>query len=345
MELHTLPSRAQSVGPGGQATRRRYAPVAYLWELWRMDGVRFLAIRLMQAVAVMLVATLVVFLVARLSGNPADLIAPPDATSAQIAAITQSLGLGRPLPVQFFSYIGGLLHGDLGQAYSYNEPVSTLIGAALPNTALLAICAFLFAVILGGILGTTAGLTAGSWMDRLAGGVALLGQSIPSFSLGLLLILLLSVRVHAFPAFGSGSAAHLVLPAIALGAYPLAAITRLTRSATLEVLRMDHVRFLRSKGVSGPVFLKHLWRNVSLPVVTLSGVQLGYLLSGSIIVESVFAWPGMGQLAVQALTTRDYNVVQGVVLVDTAIFVLLNLLVDFSYSWLDPRVRRHRHGH
>jgi peptide/nickel transport system permease protein len=308
------------------------------------DGVRFLASRLAQALLVVLVVVLVVFLLARLSGDPATLMAPPNATPEDIASISASMHLDASIPQQFVNYIADLLRGDLGQSYSYQSSVGELIKQALPNTILLALVAFLFASIAGTALGTIAALKAGSWLDKVARGVALAGQSMPSFALGLLIILVFSVQLQVLPAMGSGSPQHLILPAIALGAFPLAAITRLTRSATLEVLRMDHVRFLRSKGVSGPVFLLHLWRNVSLPVVTLSGVQLGHLLSGSIVVESLFSWPGMGQLAVQALVNRDYNVVQGVVLVDTVIFVLLNLAIDISYSWLDPRVRRVQHA-
>jgi peptide/nickel transport system permease protein len=308
------------------------------------DGVRFLASRLAQAMLVVLVVVLVVFLLARLSGDPATLMAPPNATPEDIASISASMHLDASIPQQFVNYIADLLRGDLGQSYSYQSSVGELIKQALPNTILLALVAFLFASIAGTALGTIAALKAGSWLDKVARGVALAGQSMPSFALGLLIILVFSVQLQVLPAMGSGSPQHLILPAIALGAFPLAAITRLTRSATLEVLRMDHVRFLRSKGVSGPVFLLHLWRNVSLPVVTLSGVQLGHLLSGSIVVESLFSWPGMGQLAVQALVNRDYNVVQGVVLVDTVIFVLLNLAIDISYSWLDPRVRRVQHA-
>jgi peptide/nickel transport system permease protein len=308
------------------------------------DGVRFLASRLAQALLVVLVVVLVVFLLARLSGDPATLMAPPNATPEDIANISASMHLDASIPQQFVNYMADLLRGDLGQSYSYQSSVGDLITQALPNTILLALVAFLFASIAGTALGTIAALKAGSWLDKVARGVALAGQSMPSFALGLLIILVFSVQLQVLPAMGSGSPQHLILPAIALGAFPLAAITRLTRSATLEVLRMDHVRFLRSKGVSGPVFLLHLWRNVSLPVVTLSGVQLGHLLSGSIVVESLFSWPGMGQLAVQALVNRDYNVVQGVVLVDTVIFVLLNLAIDISYSWLDPRVRRVQHA-
>jgi peptide/nickel transport system permease protein len=343
-DMSTLAPSVDPVVPGQQAIGRKPSAGGWQWRLWRVDTVRFLASRLAQAVIVLLVVTLVVFLLARLSGDPAKLLAPPNATAEDIKTITRNLHLDRPLSVQFGSYIADLSHGDFGKSFSYQQPVTKLISSALPKTIELALVAFLLAALLGAALGTIAGLTAGSWLDRLARGVALLGQSIPSFTFGLLLILLLSVKFHVFPAFGAGSPAHLVLPAIALGAYPLAAITRLTRSATLEVLRLDHVRFIRSKGVTARVFLLHLWRNVSLPVITLSGVQLGYLLSGSIVVESIFSWPGMGQLAIQALTNRDYNVVQGVVLIDTVIFVLLNLAVDFSYSWLDPRVRRVHHG-
>ena len=180
----------------------------------------------------------------------------------------------------------------------------------------------------------------GGWTDHVGKGLALAGQSVPSFWLAILLVLFFSVRLDWFPPFGQGGWEHLVLPAIALGAFSLASLVRLSRSAILEVMRKDHTLFMNAKGVSPRLLVVHTLRNASLPIVTLAGILLGTLISASVIVETIFAWPGVGQLAIQGINSRDYNVVQGVVLVNTAIFVVLLFIVDVSYGLLDPRVRR-----
>lgn len=305
---------------------------------------RYVLARLGQAVLVLFVVATVVFLLSRASGNIADLVAPPDAPPETVAQIKANLGLDKSLAAQYGDYMTNLVQGDLGQSFAYRRDVSTLIGDALPNTILLGVCAFVFGAGFGIAIGVLSAVRQGGWLDSIGKGLALAGQSIPSFSLGILLVLVFAVKLDWLPPFGKGGASNLVLPAIALGAYPLASLTRLTRSAVIEVLRKDHTLFERSKGVSTARLLVHTLRNASLPIVTLAGIQLGSLFSGAVIVETVFAWPGVGQMAIQGINSRDYNVVQGVVLVNTAIFVVLLFLVDVSYGLLDPRVRRQGRG-
>jgi peptide/nickel transport system permease protein len=296
-----------------------------------------------QAIIVLLVVATVVFLLSRASGNIATLMAPPDAGPEVVKQIEKTLGLDKPLVVQYVNYLKDLAHGDLGNSFAYRQPVLDLIKTALPNTAKLGLAAFAFA-LLGIPIGVLSAMRPGGVFDSFGKGLALLGQSVPSFWLGILLVIFFSVHLGWFPAFGPGGWDHLVLPAIALGWYPLASMARLSRSAVLEVLTKDHTLFERAKGVAPHTMLIHTMRNASLPIVTLAGIQLGFLFSGAIIIESLFAWPGVGQLAIQAINSRDYPLVQGVVLVNTLIFVILLLIVDLSYGFLDPRVRRGARG-
>lgn len=305
---------------------------------------RYVLARLGQAALVLFVVATVVFLLSRASGNIADLMAPPDAPPETVAQIKANLGLDKSLIAQYGDYMANLVRGDLGESFAYRKDVTTLIGDALPNTIQLGACAFAFGATFGIGIGVASAVRQGGWLDAVGKGLALAGQSVPSFSLGILLVLVFAVKLDLFPPFGKGGLSHLVLPAIALGAYPLASLTRLTRSAVIEVLRKDHTLFERAKGVSTGRLLVHTLRNASLPIVTLAGIQLGSLFSGAVIVETVFAWPGVGQMAIQGINSRDYNVVQGVVLVNTAIFVVLLFLVDISYGLLDPRVRRQGRG-
>jgi peptide/nickel transport system permease protein len=301
---------------------------------------RYTAQRVLQALILIWAAVTVVFVLARLSGNPAQLLAPSEASPADIAAIGKRLGLDQPMYLQYLHFVSRLVRLDFGQSSTFQAPVVHLIAKALPYTFLLGAVAFAFASIVGFALGIVAAVSSGKKLDSLTRYVALVGQSVPVFWLGVLLVLVFAVKIHVFPAFGSGSPENLVLPAIALSLRPLASIARLTRSAALEVLRSEHTRFEQSKGVSQFVLMTHIFRNVSLPVITLSGIQLGDLLAGSVVVETLFGWPGLGLLAIQSVGLRDYAVVQGVVMVDTMIYVVLNLAIDLSYGLLDPRIRR-----
>jgi peptide/nickel transport system permease protein len=305
---------------------------------------RFTLVRLGQAILVLFVVATVVFLLSRASGNYAELVAPPDAPPETVQQIEKNLGLDKPLISQYVDYMKDLLHGDLGQSFAYRQDVRSLIATALPNTIELGVCAFAFASVLGIAIGVRSAMRPSGWTDHLGKGLALAGQSVPSFWLAILLVLVFSVRLDWLPPFGQGGWQHLVLPAIALGAFSLASLVRLTRSAIIEVLRKDHTLFMNAKGVSPRLLVVHTLRNASLPIVTLAGILLGTLISASVIVETIFAWPGVGQLAIQGINSRDYNVVQGVVLVNTAIFVMLLFLVDVSYGLLDPRVRRISRG-
>jgi ABC-type dipeptide/oligopeptide/nickel transport system permease component len=295
--------------------------------------------RVLQALVVMWVVVTVVFLLERLSGNAADVLAGGRATAAELAEITRSLGLDQPLYVQYAKFIGQLVHGDLGISYIYHIPVTSLIGTAFPFSAELAVMGFSIAAILGVALGMAAALRSNTWVDASVKATALVGQSVPTFWLGLLLILLFAVTLRWLPVFGSGGLNNLILPSLALCATPLAEIARLTRSSTLEVLRADHIMFERSKGVSNLTLIRHLMRNAALPVITLLAIELGGLLAGTVVVETLFAWPGLGQLAINSVRVRDYSVIQGIVLFEAVIFVFMNLLVDLSYGLLDPRVR------
>jgi peptide/nickel transport system permease protein len=303
---------------------------------------RYVVARLGQAVLTLLVVITVVFGLARLSGNPAEIMAPPEASAADIKVQEHVLGLDRPILVQFGSYLRDLVVGDFGTSFSFRRPVLDLIAAALPRTLLLGMTAFLFAAIGGIGLGTLSAFHFGRPIDSAAMTIGLLGQSVPAFWLGIVLVFVFSVQVRWLPAFGSGDGSYLILPAIALGFYPLAAFTRLTRSAVLETLNRDHIVFLRAKGVHPMRLLLHTWRSASLPVVTLSGIQLGALISTAIVVETLFAWGGVGQLAIQAIRARDYVLVQGIVIVNTLIYIVLLFLVDLSYGFLDVRLKVRR---
>jgi peptide/nickel transport system permease protein len=305
---------------------------------------RYTLVRLAQSILVLWVVVTVVFLLSRASGNIAELMAPPDAPPETVALIEENLGLDKPLIVQYGRYLGDLVQGDLGVSFAYRAPVNELIREALPKSLELGLAAFAFAVVIGIPIGVLSATRPGGWFDRGGKGVALAGQSVPNFWLGILLVLLFSVRLGWLPAFGYGGWQHLILPAIALGWYPLASLARLTRSAVIEVLNKDHTVFQRAKGVPVHNALTHTMRNASLPIVTLAGIQLGYLFGGAVVIETLFAWPGVGQLAIQGINSRDYPVVQGVVVVNTFFFVVLLLLVDLSYGVLDPRVRRTARG-
>jgi peptide/nickel transport system permease protein len=305
---------------------------------------RYTLVRLAQAVLVLWVVVTVVFLLSRASGDIAELMAPPDAPPETVEQIKANLGLDKPLIVQYGRYIGDLAQGDLGDSFAYRAPVSELIGEALPKTLQLGLAAFVFAIVFGIPIGVLSATKPGGLFDQVGKGIALAGQSVPNFWLGILLVLFFAVRLGWLPAFGYGTWQNMVLPAVSLGWYPLASLARLTRSAVIEVLNKDHTLFQRSKGTSVGTALLHTMRNASLPIVTLAGIQLGFLFSGAVVVETLFAWPGVGQLAIQGINSRDYPIVQGVVVVNTLLFVFLLLMVDLSYGVLDPRVRRQGRG-
>jgi len=297
--------------------------------------------RILIALPTLLGVVVLVFLMVRLApGDPAVLLAGEFATPETLEAIRARYGLDRSLPEQFFIYMGALLRGDLGESARSRRPVLEELKTYFPNTLELALAAILVAVLTGIPLGILAALRPGSGLDLSVMVLALLGVSMPVFWFGLLAILIFSVELGWFPVAGKGTLAHLVLPAITLGINATALLARMTRGTLLEVLSQDYIRTARAKGLAERVVIfKHALRNALIPVITVVGLEFGTLLSGAVITETIFAWPGLGQLLVGSILARDYPVVQGAVLLVATSFVLINLLVDLLYAAIDPRVR------
>lgn len=301
---------------------------------------RYVARRLAQAILVVLGVSLVVFVVIRLSGNPAYLMLSPNATEAERAKLVRDLGLDRPVLVQYATFLRQAVAGDFGRSLRYNQPALPLVLERLPATLQLTAAALVVSLFIAIPAGIAAALCRKTVFDSLTMLAALFGQSMPVFWLGIMLILLFSVRFPVFPTSGSGGLEHLVLPALTLGLYSTARVTRLMRAGMLDVIGQDYVRTAWAKGLPGrAVVLKHALRNTLIPVVTIVGLELGTLLGGAVITETIFAWPGIGRLAVTAIFQRDYPLVQAVVLVTALVFVACNLVVDLAYAWLDPRIR------
>jgi peptide/nickel transport system permease protein len=301
----------------------------------------YLLRRILIALPTLLGLVVLVFLMVRLApGDPAVLLAGEFATPETLEAIRARYGLDRSLPEQFLIYLEALLRGDLGESARSRRPVLEELKTYFPNTLELASAAILVAVLTGIPLGVLAALRPGSGLDLSVMVLALLGVSMPVFWFGLLAILIFSVGLGWFPVAGKGTLAHLVLPAITLGINATALLARMTRGTLLEVLSQDYIRTARAKGLAERVVIfKHALRNALIPVVTVVGLEFGTLLSGAVITETIFAWPGLGQLLVGSILARDYPVVQGAVLLVAISFVLINLLVDLLYAAIDPRVR------
>ncbi|GHJ39351.1 ABC transporter permease [Streptomyces sp. TS71-3] len=311
----------------------------------RPDGhwagiLRVVLTRVAGAVFVLLCTATVSFFLVRLSGDPVKLLLPPDATAHQEAVLRAGLGLDRPLFAQYLDYLWGLPRLDLGTSLFYHEPVSHVLADRLPATLQLAAGALVVTLAVALPAGVVAAMRRGRATDRGVMTGVLLGQSTPPFWVGILLILVFAVGLHALPASGYGTFANLVLPSVTLAVYSVAVVARLLRSSLIDVLTSDHIRTARAKGF-GPlkVVLTHGLRNASLPVVTVVGLEIGGLLGGAILTEQVFSWPGVGQLTIEAISHRDFPLVQAAVLFFAATFVVVNLLVDLSYRLLDPRVR------
>ncbi|MEI6290239.1 MAG: ABC transporter permease [Chloroflexota bacterium] len=261
--------------------------------------------------------------------------------AATVAQLREQLGLNDPIPVQYWHYLEKALHGDLGESIRNYVPVSKAITEQLPSTIMLALSALVLALVTGFILGMAAALNHGSWLDTLAMGLSVSGLSIPTFWLGLLLIILFSVNLGWLPSISTGSGlAALVLPALTLGLPEASVVARMVRASMLDVLGKEYITSARAKGVQeSMVILKHALRNALIPVVTFVGLQMAYLLGGSTIVETMFARQGIGRLAVQAISNRDYPMVQGVVLVTAVIYVIINTITDITYTVLNPKIR------
>jgi peptide/nickel transport system permease protein len=300
----------------------------------------YFARRLLQSLVVLLGVSFVVFFILHLTGDPALVLLPPDASPEDVRRFREAMGFNDPFLVQYGRFLGGALRGDFGQSIRHGESAFHLVAERMPATFELAGAALLLALVLSIPAGIISAVRRNTVLDYVSTVVALLGQSMPTFWLGIMLILLFSVQFHLLPSSGRGTLEHLILPAVTLGLFTTARITRLTRSGMLEVLGQDYIRTARAKGVSNPpVVWKHALKNAAIPIVTIVGIELGTLLGGSVITETIFAWPGVGRLSVQAIANRDYPVVQAAVFLLAATFVVVNLLVDIIYTYLDPRIR------
>ena len=287
--------------------------------------------------------SLTIFFFVRVTGDPAALLVEPGASTADIAAIHHQFGLDRPLWVQYALFMWALAHGDLGQSFYYQTPVLDLYMSRLPNSLVLAAVAMGFSLLVGIPSGILASVRVGRFWDSAGKMFALLGLSLPSFWVGLVLILLFSVYLKWLPSSGAGTPLHLIMPAFALGWYFAAAHMRLTRSSMLEVLGSEYIKLARLKGLpEALVIAKHAFKNALIPVITLAGINLVIMVNVAVVVETVFAWPGIGRLLYEGITFRDFPVVQGVVLLGGAMIVIVNLMVDILYAVIDPRIRLER---
>jgi peptide/nickel transport system permease protein len=300
----------------------------------------FFGRRLLRALVALWLVSTVVFVVMRLSGDPVPLLLPPDAPHSEILRVRRELGLDKPIPVQYVVFLSNLAHGDFGRSIHFRQPAFDVVRGYLPATIELGLTAFVLAVVVAVPIGLFSAMRRNTIVDHAAMGFALVGQAAPTFFIGILLILLLSLKADLFPTSGRGDWRNLVLPALTLGAFTMASTARLTRSAVLEVFRADYIRTARAKGVAEAwVVAKHTLKNAAIPIVTITGLQFGTLLGGSVVTETVFSWPGIGRLAVQSIYNRDYAVVQCTVFLAALMFVIINFCVDLIYGFLDPRIR------
>ncbi len=284
--------------------------------------------------------TCVAFLLVSLSGDPAFILLPPDAGAEQRAAFRHLYGLDRPLPVQYASYVSHVARGDFGRSFAFGRPAIEVVLERVPATVLLTATAVALGVAIGIPAGVVAAVRAGTLGDRAVMAMVLLGQSVPTFWLGLLMIRIFAVNLRWLPVSGYGGALNLVMPALALGLYLAALLARLTRSEMLEALAQDYVRTARAKGLSErAVTIVHALENALLPIVTLIGLQLGALLGGAVVTETVFAWPGVGTLILDAILRKDYPVLLAAVELVAAGFIVINMSLDLLYGYLDPRLR------
>ena len=304
---------------------------------------RFIVKRLGYAMVSLALLSLTIFLFVRLTGDPAVLLVEPGASKADLEAVRAQLGLDRPIWVQYGTFVSSLVRGDLGQSFYYRTPVLELYLSRLPNSLLLAGAAMTLSLLIGIPTGILAAVRVNQWWDSAGKIFALLGLSLPSFWVGLVMILFFSVYLGWLPSSGSGTVWHLIMPAFALGWYFAAAHMRLTRSSMLEVLGSEYVKLARIKGLPEALVIgKHAFKNALIPVLTLAGINLVIMVNVAVVVETVFAWPGIGRLLYEGISFRDFPVVQATVLLGGAMIVFVNLLVDVLYAVIDPRIRYDR---
>ncbi len=301
----------------------------------------YLLRRVAQSVVTLVGMSVLVFLILRvLPGDPAKMLLPEGAPQSAVDELNRHLGLKEPLHVQYGIFLRSAFQGDFGQSFQYRSPALLVVRERLPATLQLTFCAMVLTVVSGVTIGIVAAVRRGTRYDYAGTLLAVLGQSLPNFWLGIMLVLLFGVTLRWLPTSGFQNWTYLILPSVTLAAYPTALVARLTRSSMLEILGRDYIRTGRAKGLAErAVVLRHALRNATIPVLTVIGLQIGTLLGGAVITESVFAWPGMGKLVVDAIYFRDFPVVQTVLILSATLFVLINLLVDALYTVVDPRIR------
>jgi peptide/nickel transport system permease protein len=302
---------------------------------------RYLVARLAQTVLVVFLSLTAVFGMVRLSGDPVLLFMPMDIQAKDVDEFRDRLGFNDPLAVQYARFLGAAVRGDFGESLRYRRDALGLVLERLPATLLLAGAALILTLLVAVPLGVLSAVRRDTAFDHVSTVITVLGQATPGFWLGLMLIYLFAVQLRWLPTGGMGTAAHMVMPAVVLAAFYSARVARLTRSAVLDTLGEDYVLTARAKGLAETrVIGKHTLRNSAIPIVTLAGLEAGQLLGGAVVTETIFAWPGLGRLTVQALLNRDFPVVMAAVSFTSIVYTLMNLLVDVAYGWLDPRVRR-----
>jgi peptide/nickel transport system permease protein len=301
---------------------------------------QFIIRRTLYAVITLLILSLTIFLVVRLTGDPVSLLAEPGARAEDLDRVRTEWGLNRPLPVQYLSFLHNIATGQLGKSFNYEMPVSQLYFQRLPNSLELALAASLISFLVGIPAGLISAVRVNTAWDNLGKIVALLGLAVPGFWLGLVLILVFSVWLGWLPTSGQGGWQHLIMPALALGWYFAASLLRLTRSSMLEVLRSEYIKLARLKGLPGiAVIAMHAFKNALIPVLTLAGINLVIMINAGVIIEVIFAWPGIGRLLYEGIFQRDFPLVQGIVLLAGIMIVAINLMIDILYAYIDPRIR------
>ncbi len=302
---------------------------------------KFIIKRIGYALIVLIVISILAFLMVRLApGSPARILLPQGATDEQIRLKEIEMGLDRPLYEQYFTYMKGLLRGDLGYSYSFNRPNLELISDRLPATLLLTLAGVFVSLLISIPLGVLGGIKRGSFIDFLAIFTALLGQSMSPVWVGVLLMLVFAVWLGWLPSTGIGTWKHIIMPAVTMGLPLAAVVTRITRAGMIDVLQEDYITATYAKGLSkGKIIFKYALKNVLIPVITIVGIQIGTFLGGAIVVEQIFSWPGIGMLCMQSILNQDFQLVQSLLLVISAMFVFINLIVDVVYSFVDPRTK------
>lgn len=310
---------------------------------------RYILSRLVQSVCILFGVLFIVFFMLQATGDPVSLLVSRHATPEEVESLREELGFNRPLAVQFIDFVSGAVVGDFGKSLRHQQPAMDLILDRLPATVELATTALLISLILGIPLGLISGSNPGSYWDVLSRGTGLIGQTIPNFWLALILILVFSVQLGWFPTFGRETwilfgitipTRSVILPAFSLSLFTMGQLVRFTRSAVLEIRGEDYVRTAYSKGIADrKVYIRHILRNASIPLISIVGVQFGYLLSGSIYIETIFSWPGLGNLLAESIGNRDFALVQAIAFFSSFVVVTLNLLTDIAYGIADPRIR------